>query len=51
MPGIAVTAAPCAALQPRSVPHSRLGRWLRPHLFAGVELHRAHAAGRLCADR
>ena len=23
MPGTAVTAAPCAALQPRSVPHSR----------------------------
>ena len=33
MPGIAVSAAPCAALQPRAVPHSLLGRRLRPHLL------------------
>ena len=47
MPGIAVTAAPCAALQPRAVPHSLLGRRLRPDFLAGVDLHGAHAARRL----
>ena len=47
MPGIAVSAAPCAALQPRAVPHSRSAAGFDHTSCPGVDRRRAHAALRV----